>query len=55
MIWIGVLFAAAALLYYLTVRTFDRYLGRVPEGGMRRRRPRAVVEKRLAPDAPARV
>jgi ABC-type transport system involved in multi-copper enzyme maturation permease subunit len=39
MIWVGVLFAAAALLYFLTLATFDRCLSRVPEGGMRRRRP----------------
>jgi ABC-type transport system involved in multi-copper enzyme maturation permease subunit len=31
--WIGVLFAAAGALYYLTVTTFDRCLGRMPEGG----------------------
>jgi ABC-type transport system involved in multi-copper enzyme maturation permease subunit len=41
--WVGILLAAAVLLYWLTLVTFDRCLSRVPEGGMRRRRERKMV------------
>jgi ABC-type transport system involved in multi-copper enzyme maturation permease subunit len=44
MIWIVVLTTVSGLLYWLTLATFDRCMGRVPEHGMRRGRERKVKE-----------
>jgi ABC-type transport system involved in multi-copper enzyme maturation permease subunit len=44
MIWIIVLTTLSGLLYGLTLLTFDRCMGRVPERGMRRGRERKVKE-----------